>query len=123
MKSPPGGGMRASPKRANSGPASKNEARIRSESTSSGAVEVIEWALRRSSLTADHSAPHPDALEHRDLRLRVTDPGHVGQHHLLVGEQAGGEDRQRRVLVAGSDDLPESGGPPWMTNFSIGRLG
>ena len=82
-----GGGMRAS-KRANSGLASKNEARIRSASNpSSGAGRGDRMGPEAKLVDRRPFGAHPDALEHRDLRLRVTDP-HVGQHHLLVGEQA-----------------------------------
>ena len=48
---------------------------------------------------------HAEPLEQGDLGLGVADPRHVGEHELLVGEQAGGDDRQRRVLVPGGDDL------------------
>jgi hypothetical protein len=36
--------------------------------------------------------------------LDVADARHVGEHALLVGEQARGNQRQRRVLVAAHDD-------------------
>ena len=48
--------------------------------------------------------------EDRDLRLGVANPRHVAQNDVLLGEQAGGEDRQSRVLVAGGDDLPAQRG-------------
>ena len=51
-----------------------------------------------------------EALEQRDLRLGVADPRHVAEHQLLLGEQAGGEDRQRGVLVSGGDDLARERG-------------
>ena len=46
-----------------------------------------------------------EALEQRDLRLGVADPRHPVQQQLLLGQQAGGEDRQGRVLVAGDGEL------------------
>jgi hypothetical protein len=55
---------------------------------------------------------HAEPLQQRHLRLRVPDPRHVGEHELLVGEQAGGHDRERRVLVARSGDLAGQGGAP-----------
>ncbi len=45
-----------------------------------------------------------EVLEQHEQRLRVADPRHVVEHDLLVGEQAGGEERQGRVLVSGGDD-------------------
>ena len=110
MKSPPGGGMRASPKRASSGPASRNEARIRAASPSSTSVSVTASACRRSSFSPLQCDLHAKPLEQRDLGLGVADPRHVGEHDLLVGEQAGGEDRERRVLVARGDDLARERG-------------
>ena len=47
----------------------------------------------------------PEALEQCDLRLGVADPRHPVQEQLLLGEKAGGEDRQSRVLVAGDGEL------------------
>ena len=48
----------------------------------------------------------PELGQDRDLRLGVADARHVAQDDVLLGEQAGGEDRQCRVLVAGGRDLP-----------------
>ncbi len=105
MKSPPGGGIRASPKRASSGPASRKEARICFESSSSTATSATPAAQRRRLLSATHVGLDPEPLEQRDLGLGVADPRHPVQQQLLLGEQAGGEDRQRRVLVAGDGEL------------------
>jgi hypothetical protein len=52
---------------------------------------------------------HAQPLEQRDLSLGVPDARHVGEHHLLIGEQAGGKRRQGGVLVAGGDDLAREG--------------
>ncbi len=46
-----------------------------------------------------------EALEQSDLRFGVANARHPVQQQLLLGEQAGGEDRQRRVLVAGDGHL------------------
>ena len=61
---------------------------------------------------------HAEPLEQRDLGLGIPDPRHVGEHHLLLGEQAGSDSRQGRVLFPAATISPESGGPPCMTNFS-----
>ena len=47
----------------------------------------------------------PKPLEQRELRLGVADPRHPVQEQLLLGQQAGGEDRQGGVLVAGDGQL------------------
>ncbi len=51
----------------------------------------------------------PEPLQQGDLRLGVADPRHAVQQQLLLGEQAGGDDRQRRVLVARGRQLPGEG--------------
>ena len=105
MKSPPGGGIRASPKRASSGPASRNEARIRArELLVDGGVGDARGA-EPDAVVGDPGDLDPEPLEQRDLGLGVADPRHPVQQQLLLGEQAGGEDRQGRVLVAGDGQL------------------
>ena len=59
MKSPPGGGILASPKRASSGPASRNEARIFFESSSSTATSATAAAQSRRLLSATQAASTP----------------------------------------------------------------
>ena len=66
-------------------------------------------AQRRTLLSADPGDLDPELLEQRDLGFGVADPRHPVQQHLLLGQQAGGEDRQRRVLVAGDGQLPGEG--------------
>ena len=47
----------------------------------------------------------------RDHRLDVADPRHVVQHDRLARQQAGGQDRQRAVLVSGGADAAAEGRP------------
>ena len=47
---------------------------------------------------------HAEILQQHDQGLGVADPGHVPEHDLLVREQARGQQRQGRVLVAGGHD-------------------
>jgi hypothetical protein len=47
---------------------------------------------------------HADVLEQAEHGVHVADPGDVGDHHLLLGQQRGGQDGQGGVLVAGGDD-------------------
>ena len=108
MKSPPGGGIFASPKRASSGPASRNEARILPESSSSTLAGDLAGA-EPDAVVGDPRDLDPELLEQGDLGFGVADPRHPVQQHLLLGQQAGGEDRQRRVLVAGDGRAPRRG--------------
>ena len=64
---------------------------------------------RRGS-QADAVVGHPhhfdaEPLKQRQLGLGVADPRHVVDQQLVLGQQAGGEDRQGGVLVAGRGDL------------------
>lgn len=52
---------------------------------------------------------HSKPLQQRDLRFGVANPRHPVQEHVLLGQQAGGKDRQRRILVAGDGQLPREG--------------
>ena len=112
MKSPPGGGIRASPKRASSGPASRNEARIRAESASSGVVDVTESARSRSSFSAAHSARTPmassTAIWVSVSRIRgtlvSTTSSSVSRQAARIGSAA--------FLLPAATISPESGGPP-----------
>ena len=45
-----------------------------------------------------------DRADQLDQRLGVADPRHVLQRYRMLGEQGGGDDRQRRILVAGRLD-------------------
>ncbi len=51
-----------------------------------------------------HCTRAPSELSSIDHRLDVGDPRHVAQDHLVVGQQARRQDRQRAVLVAGRHD-------------------
>ena len=108
--SPPGGGIRTSPKRASSGPASRNEARIRAARPSSTSVSATFVGAEPEVVVAEPLDLDAELLEHRDLRLGVADPRDVAEDQVLLRQQAGGEDRQRRVLVPGGDDLPAERG-------------
>ena len=95
----------ASPKRASSGPASRNEARICAESSSSTTGVGDVRGAEADAVVADPGDLDPELLEQRDLGLGVADARHPVQQHLLLGQEAGGEDRQGGVLVAGDGDL------------------
>ena len=115
--------MCASPNRASSGPASRNEARIRAARSSSIAVAETESARRRSSLSGPQSAltpiPSRTATWVSVSRIRgtlvSTTSSSVSRHAARIGSAA--------FLLPAAVISPESGGPPLMTNFSIGWLG
>ena len=97
----------ASPKRARSGPASRKEARIRAARGPRPAV-VGDRRPRGGGARCPRAA-RPSRRGSRAAstcasvsRIRGT----LREDDVLVREQAGGEDRQRRVLVAGGLDLP-----------------
>ena len=107
ITSPPGGGTLARPRRASSGPASRNDARMRLASSSSSSFVASSAAWTRTSF-----APDPlDVGAERAGAARASSPtsrirGTFESSDRLVGEQARGEDRQRAVLVPGRADAP-----------------
>ena len=123
IRSPPGGGMRASPKRASSGPASRKEARIWLAVSSSTSVPATASARSRTELSAIQSTATPSRCSSVSWASVSRIRGTLWIVTLLLGQQAGGEDRQRRVLVARGDDLARAGQPPWITNLSMLRAG
>ena len=116
--------MRASPKRASSGPASRNDARIRAASASSSRVACERVGLELQLVVARPLGLDAHALEQGDLRLDVADPRHVGEASTSseVSRQAA-RIGSAAFLLPATVISPERGAPPWMTNFSIGWLG
>ena len=104
ITSPPGGGSRAEPKRASSGPPTSTLARIRSARSASTSVVVTRVRLQGDHTGAAVLDLHAQRLEQPDQRVGVADPRHVVEDDLLVGEQGCGEERQGRVLVSGGHD-------------------
>ena len=100
ITSPPGGGTTARPKRASSGPASRNEARISRQRRGSSAVLVIEVASTITSFGPVQAVCAPRSASSSTIvstsRMRgtfVSDDGRRGEH----GRR---QDRERAVLVA-----------------------
>ena len=120
MVSPPGGGIFTSPVRASSGPATRNEARIRLASSSSTSVSEMLSACSRTSLSAVHetstpsrsSKPSIDSTSRIRGTLRTTSSSSVSRHAARIGSAA--------FLLPAGTISPESGTPPWMMNFSMG---
>ena len=107
ITSPPGGGIAARPKRASSGPASRNEARMRSASSRSTSASAVDagGAERRPRCRRATRRATPSAAQQREHRLDVADPRHVAHARPPRSVSTrGGEDRQGAVLVAGGHD-------------------
>src|SRR6478735_8560788 len=120
MTSPPGGGMSAWPKRASSGPASRNDARMRSAcSRSMWAAASTSTAHRSSSLSSRHSASTPSPRRTRSIastsRMRGTLRTRTSSE---VSTEAARIGRAPFLFPAGTI-VPLSGTPPSMTNFSM----
>ena len=122
ITSPPGGGISAAPKRVSSGPATRNEARIRSASAASAAVlpapsprrETV-FSPRRSTLTPRSASSASIASTSRMTgTLCSTTSSEVRRLQASSGRAA--------FLLPAGTIVPESGTPPSMTNFSTGRL-
>ena len=120
--SPPGGGILASPKRASSGPAARNDARMRLAGPSS-----TEWAsstasaCRRTWFSPVHSTltPRPfrrSSIESTSLirgTLSISSSSSVKRQAARIGSAA--------FLFPAATISPDRGAPPWITNFSIVR--
>ena len=79
ITSPPGGGISARPWRASSGPASRKEARMRSDRSRSTSVAATPSARIATSLSPIQSTRAPRSREQREHRLDVADPRHVAR--------------------------------------------
>ncbi len=111
ITSPPGGGMTVRPKRVSSGPAARNDARMRSARPASTSVFVTFVGLQRDGVLGAAVHAHAEVGEQVEHRLHVPDARDVVQHDLLVREEAACQQRQRRVLVPGGDDRSGQGRP------------
>src|SRR3954467_4497407 len=119
ITSPPGGGIRALPKRASSGPAARNEARMRSARPASTSVLVTFAALSLTVLCCGRSTSTPRSASRSSsacvsrmcgMLCRITSSS-VSNEHASSGSAA--------FLFPAGTTVPESGAPPSITNFSI----
>ena len=83
--------MSARPNRASSGPASRNEARMRSDRVLSTSVWLTPAALIATDVVLAPFGGRAEPAKEVDHRLDVADPRDVAQHHLLLGEERGRE--------------------------------
>ena len=121
ITSPPGGGTTARPKRASSGPASRNEARIsRQRSGSSSVFETPELSTRTSfgPVQARVGAEVDEQLDHH---LDVADARQVRQPTSSEASTVAARIGSAPFLFPDARIVPESGRPPWMTNDCMRR--
>ena len=111
MKSPPGGGILASPKRASSGPASRKEARIALESSSSTVISERSAACSRTLLSAIQATSTPSRSSRQSWASVSRIRGTLWTSNSSSVSRRGGEDRQGGVLVARRGDLTRERDP------------
>ena len=125
ITSPPGGGITARPKRASRGPASRNDARMRSDSgrststqsglRSAGAERDLVLTGPRDAHAMWSSSPSIASTSLMRGTLRTTISSSVSTLAARMG-------RAPFLLPAGTT-VPDNGAPPWMRNFSMsGRV-
>src|SRR4051794_26549023 len=120
MTSPPGGGMSTRPKRASSGPASRNDARMRAEMRASTVDSaVMPAAQMATSCSPRHSTAAPRSSSRSSIAwtsrmrgtLRTTTSSEVSADAARQGRAA--------FLLPAGVTVPDSGAPPSMRNFSM----
>src|SRR5436190_708237 len=120
MTSPAGGGITTWPKRASRGPASRKDARMRSDaSRSTIASGLMSAAHRRSSLSPRHSVwtprPRSRASMNSTSRIRGTLRSRTSSFVRIDAARMG----SAPFLLPAAVIVPDSGTPPSITNFSI----
>src|SRR5918997_6881885 len=119
ITSPPGGGMSAAPNRASSGPASRNEARMRSAHPGSTAVWVISSHCTAIVFSSRHSAFAPSRTSSSTIACTSRIRGVLrSTTSSLVSSVAASAGSAAFLLPAGTI-VPERGVPPSMMNFSM----
>src|SRR4051794_37164478 len=120
ITSPPGGGSTARPKRASSGPATRNDARIRSvfstgmsTSASTFAAHSTSALSSRDSISTPRCSSSSSMASTSRIRgtLRSTTSSSVRRHAASTGSAA--------FLLPAGTTVPERGYPPSMKNFSM----
>src|SRR4029453_16243569 len=121
MTSPPGGGAAPRPKRASSGPARRNDARISRASSASRSVFPTPSGSTRTSFGPTHSASAPRSARSSTIvstsRMRGTFESWTSSvastHAARIGSAA--------FLFPEARTVPDSGRPPSMTKDCIAR--
>src|SRR4051812_20480543 len=123
ITSPPGGGIRAEPKRASSGPAVRNDARIRSAIAWSTSVVGMLRAHSATVCSERHSTVVPSAASRSTMASASRIRGTLCRTTSSSVRRAQAMSGSAAFLLPAGTRVPDSGTPPWMTNFSIGERG
>ena len=120
ITSPPGGGTIARPKRASSGPASRNDARMRRHSSSSSSVLCTPVGSIRISFSPDPLDVGADVDSSSSIVCDVADPRHVAS----AARARSASTQAARIgsapfLFPAARTVPLSGCPPSMTKACI----
>ena len=119
----PAAGRSRARARTSSGPASRNDARMRAHSIGSSSCLDTSAAWTRTSFGPVHATSAPTSSSSSSIVSHVADPRHVRERHRLARQQRRGEDRQRAVLVAGRLDASrQRRRPPSITKASISSV-
>src|SRR3954464_15892822 len=117
ITSPPGGGAVTRPKRASSGPASRNEARMREQSSGSSSTLCAPVGSMRASLSPVHSTSQPMSASSAHMvwtsRMRGTFVSSTGADASRVAASTG----SAPFLFPAARTVPWSGRPPSMTKL------
>ena len=114
-QSPPGGGTLARPSRASSGPARRNDARIRAASAVSTSYDESPCESIANLVGACPFRGRARAADELEHRLDIADARDVRQRDRLVGEQARRENRSAPFLFPEARMWPLRAFPPSMT--------
>src|SRR3954454_24970182 len=120
MTSPPGGGISTWPQRASSGPATRNEARIRSVFATGISTPVFKLPAHRArTLSSRHSTSTPRCSSNSSMASTSRIRGMFrSTTSSSVSRQAASAGSAVFVLPAGTT-VPDSGNPPAMRNLSM----
>src|SRR3954462_7606989 len=119
ITSPPGGGISAEPKRASSGPATRNEARMRSASAGSTSVEPMSAAVRATVLSSSRSTVTPRSASSVSIASVSRMRGTLAISTRSSVRRLAGTIGSAAFLFPAAWMVPDSGTPPSMTSFSM----
>src|SRR3954468_6918660 len=119
MTSPPGGGIRAEPKRASSGPATRKEARMRSASAGSTSVVGMSAAVSATLLSSSRSTATPRSASSVSMASVSRMRGTLAISTRSSVRRLAASSGSAAFLFPAAWMVPESGTPPSMTSFSM----
>src|SRR3954466_3871370 len=119
MTSPPGGGIRAEPKRASSGPATRKEARMRSASAGSTSVVGMSAAVSATLLSSSRSTATPRSASSVSMASVSRMRGTLAISTRSSVRRLAASSGSAAFLFPAAWMVAESGPPPSMTSFSM----